>query len=98
MSHWTPSGYTRKQRVWHELLPEPAPLTELVICGNGKDLDLELMLASGHKLEMGAADITVSTDGPVEMRLERVDDRNLKIRYAGPSTEIRSMQVSGSTR
>ena len=98
MSNWPTGGYEGKQRVWHQLLPQPAPLAELVICGNGKDLDLEFRLADGRRLEMGAGDITVSTDGPVEMRLEHVDDLNLKIRYAGPGTEIRSMQVSWPDR
>jgi hypothetical protein len=42
---------------------------------------------------MGANDVTVSTNGTVEMRLERIDDANLKIRYAGLGLEICSMQV-----
>lgn len=74
-------------------MPEPAPLAELVIEGNGKDLGLEVALTDGRRLQMGAADVTVSADGQVEMRLERIDDLNLKIRYAGPGLEIRSMQV-----
>jgi hypothetical protein len=45
------------------------------------------------RLEMGAGDITVSTHGALEMRLERLDDVNLRIGYAGPGVEIRSMQV-----
>lgn len=94
MSSWPTGGYARKQQVWHQLLPEPAPLAELVIWGNGKDLGLEFTMVNGRRLEMEAGDITVSTDGPVEMRLERVDDLNLKICYSGPGTEMRSMQVS----
>jgi hypothetical protein len=94
MNNWPTGGYGRKRRVWHQLMPEPAALAELVIWGNGKDLELEFTLVDGRTVEMGAGDITVSTDGPVEMRLERVDDLNLKIHYAGVGTEIRSMQVS----
>lgn len=94
MSNWPTGGNARKQRVWHQLLPEPAPLADLVIWGNGKDLDLELTLVNGRRVEMGAGDITVSTEGPVEMRLERVDDVNLRIRYASPGMDMRSLQIS----
>jgi hypothetical protein len=76
-------------------MPEPAPLAELVIAGNGKDLGLEVALADGRRLRMEATDVTVSTEGAVEMQLERFDDLNLEIRYAGPGLEIRSMQVTG---
>ena len=93
MSNWPTGRYASKQRVWHQLLPEPAPLAELVIWGNGKDLGLEFTLVDGRRMEMGAGDITVSTDGAVEMRLECVDDLNLKICYNSPGAEMRSIQV-----
>ena len=51
------------------------------------------MLISANK-RMEASDVAVSTDGAVEMQLERVDDLNLEIRYAGPGLEIRSVQVT----
>jgi hypothetical protein len=82
-----------REPVWETIVSEPAPLEELVIEGNGKDLGLEVTLAGGRRLQMGAGDVAVSVDGAVEMQLERVDDRNLKIRYAGPGLEIRSMRV-----
>jgi hypothetical protein len=59
----------------------------------GKDLGLEVALADGRRLQICAGDVAVSADGAVVMQLERVDDRNLKIRYAGPGLEIRSMRV-----
>ena len=91
MVSWLRAG--AQEPVWQAIVPEPAPLAELVIEGSGKDLGLEVALAGGRRLLMGAADVAVSADGAVEMQLERVDDRNLKIRYAGPGLEIRSMQV-----
>jgi hypothetical protein len=91
MVSWLRAG--AEEPVWQAIVPEPAPLAELVIEGSGKDLGLEVALAGGRRLLMGAADVAVSADGAVEMQLERVDDRNLKIRYAGPGLEIRSMQV-----
>jgi hypothetical protein len=51
------------------------------------------VLISANK-RMEASDVAVSTDGAVEMQLERVDDLNLEIRYAGPGLEIRSVQVT----
>jgi hypothetical protein len=75
-------------------MPEPAPLEWLVIGGNGKDLGLEVALADGRRLRMEASDVAVSTDGKVEMQLERYDDLNLEIQYAGLNLEIRSMQVT----
>jgi hypothetical protein len=82
-----------REPVWETIVSEPVPLAELVIEGNWKDLGLEVALAGGRRLQMGAGDVAVSADGAVEMQLERVDDRNLKIRYAGPGLEIRSMRV-----
>jgi len=82
-----------REPVWETIVSEPAPLVELVIEGNGKDLGLEVALADGRRLRMGAGDVAVSAGGTVEMQLERIDDRNLKIRYAGPGLEIRSMRV-----
>ena len=90
MSRWSAGA---REPVWETIVSEPAPLAELVIEGSGKDLGLEVALAGGRRLQMGAGDVAVSADGAVEMQLERVDDRNLKIRYAGPGLEIRSMRV-----
>lgn len=90
MSQWHAGA---REPVWETIVSEPAPLAELVIEGSGKDLGLEVALAGGRRLQMGAGDVAVSADGAVEMQLERVDDRNLKIRYAGPGLEIRSMRV-----
>lgn len=91
MSWWRADA---RESGWQTIMPEPAPLAELVIGGNGKDLGLEVALADGHRLRMEASDVAVSTDGAVEMQLERFDDLNLEIRYAGPGLEIRSMQVT----
>jgi hypothetical protein len=88
---WWRSGAL--EPVWQTIVSEPAPLAELVIEGNGKDLGLEVALAGGRRLQMGAAEVAVFSDGAVAMRLERIGDRSLKIRYAGPGLEIRSMQV-----
>lgn len=90
MSRWRAGA---RELVWETIVSEPEPLAELVIEGNGKDLGLEVALAGGRRLQMGARDVAVSADGAVEMQLERVDDRNLKIRYAGPGLEILSMRV-----
>jgi hypothetical protein len=79
---------------WQTIMPEPAPLAWLVIGGNGKDLGLEVALADGRRLRMETSDVAVSTDGAVQMQLERFDDVNLEIQYAGPGLEIRSMQVT----
>jgi hypothetical protein len=88
---WWQTG--EREPDWQTIMPEPAPLAELVIGGNGKDLGLEAVLADGRRLRMEASDVTVSTAGAVVMKLERFDDLNLEIRYAGPGLEIRSMQV-----
>ena len=90
MSRWSAGA---REPVWETIVSEPVPLAELVIEGNGKDLGLEVALAGGRRLQMGAGDVAVSADGAVKMQLERVDDRNLKIRYAEPGLEIRSMRV-----
>jgi hypothetical protein len=50
--------YPMDEPAWQELLPEPAPLTELVICGSGKDLGLEFTLADGRRMEMGAGAVS----------------------------------------
>lgn len=91
MSWWSAGA---RESGWQAIMPEPAPLAGLVIGGNGKDLGLEVALADGRRLRMEASDVAVSTDGAVEMQLERCDDLNLEIRYAGPGLEIRSMQVT----
>jgi hypothetical protein len=80
---------------WQTIMQEPVPLTGLVIGGNGKDLGLEAALVDGRRLWIEVSDVAVSMDGPVEMQLERLDDLNLEIRYAGPGLEIRSMQFTG---
>lgn len=89
---WRRAG--EREPGWQTIMPERAPLAGLVIGGNGNDLGLEVALADGRRLRMEASDIAVSTDGAVEMQLERFDDLNLEIRYAGPGLEIRSMQVT----
>jgi hypothetical protein len=79
---------------WQTIMPEPAPLTWLVIGGSGKDLGLEAVLADGRRLRMEPSDVAVATEGAVEMQLEPYDDMCLEIQYAGPGLEIRSMQVT----
>lgn len=91
MSSWRAD---EQESGWQTIMPDPLPLAWLVIGGNGKDLGLEVALADGRRLRMEASDVAVSTDGAVEMQLERVDDQDLEIQYAGPGLEIRSMQVT----
>jgi hypothetical protein len=52
-----------REPVWETIVSEPAPLAELVTEGNGKDLGLEVALAGGRRLQMGAGDVAVSADG-----------------------------------
>lgn len=79
---------------WQSIMTEPAPLTWLVIGGSGKDLGLKAALADGRKLRMELSDVTVATEGAVEMQLEPYDETCLGIQYAGSGLQILSMQVT----
>lgn len=93
MHEWLARGSTRGTG-WVPILTEPAPLREVIVSGNGKDADLTISLADGRRFEMGAADVTVSADGPVTVRFKRIDDVNAEIRYSGADLEVRSARIS----
>jgi hypothetical protein len=78
---------------WETILPEPVPLTDVVLFGYGKDLALTISQADGRHLSMWANHVTVSTDGKVDIQVDVIDDVNLQIRYSGTGLQAQSVRL-----
>ena len=89
MSRWG----SNDKGTWETILSGQVPLTEVVVDGNGKDCDLTIALADGRRLVTGANQVTVTTEGTVNVVVDRIDDNNLDIHYSGPGLVVRSARV-----
>jgi hypothetical protein len=85
----------RQRDYWVTVVSDPVPVAEVIVLGGGKDCDLMVALADGRSMEMGVAELVVSTDGQVKVELECVDDVDVQVRYSGDDLELRAVRLSG---
>jgi hypothetical protein len=85
--------WDEKAAIWKSLPLEGSVFERLTLLGNGKDKDMELVLADGRRFRMGADDLRVTGCAGMTVQATSVGDLSLRIDYVGANLMIRHARV-----
>lgn len=73
---------------WIPVPLDHAALKELVVFGSGKDTDVIIACADGHRIIFGVGDVRVATEGRVLVESIPFDDVSRTLRFHGPGMRL----------